>query len=65
MNCKLADFGLARYLYSDQVELLSTWRTTAPEVLNEKPYDERADTFSFGTQFLFLDLCSSVSYYGL
>ena len=29
--------------------MLSTWRTTAPEVLNEKPYDERADTFSFGT----------------
>uniref|UniRef100_A0A6B2L0F3 Protein kinase domain-containing protein n=1 Tax=Arcella intermedia TaxID=1963864 RepID=A0A6B2L0F3_9EUKA len=50
VNCKIADFGLAQFVYSPATEPLLTWQWLAPEVLSTQKisYDERSDIFSFG-----------------
>lgn len=48
---KIADFGVARILAESGGHMTAetgTYRWMAPEVIEHKPYDERADVFSFG-----------------
>lgn len=48
---KIADFGVARILVEGGGHMTAetgTYRWMAPEVIEHKPYDERADVFSFG-----------------
>ncbi|KAF1317253.1 Tkl protein kinase, partial [Globisporangium splendens] len=51
LNAKLSDFGISRECTIDDTHLtvgIGTSFWIAPEVLLGKPYDERADVFSFG-----------------
>ncbi|CAD6212968.1 unnamed protein product [Miscanthus lutarioriparius] len=47
---KIADFGVSRNpsQEGDMTAESGTYRWMAPEVINHKPYDHRADIFSFG-----------------
>lgn len=47
---KIADFGVARMIESSghMTAETGTYRWMAPEVIEHKPYDEKADVFSFG-----------------
>ncbi|KAI8469236.1 MAG: kinase-like domain-containing protein [Monoraphidium minutum] len=47
---KIADFGVARIIESSghMTAETGTYRWMAPEVIEHKPYDEKADVFSFG-----------------
>ncbi|GFR45868.1 hypothetical protein Agub_g7320 [Astrephomene gubernaculifera] len=47
---KIADFGVARVIESTghMTAETGTYRWMAPEVIEHKPYDEKADVFSFG-----------------
>lgn len=47
---KVSDFGAARVRSSAHIETarIGTCRWMAPEVLRQRPHDERADAFSFG-----------------
>ncbi|GLC45485.1 hypothetical protein PLESTM_001740800 [Pleodorina starrii] len=47
---KIADFGVARVIASSgcMTAETGTYRWMAPEVIEHKPYDEKADVFSFG-----------------
>ncbi|GLI63196.1 hypothetical protein VaNZ11_006095 [Volvox africanus] len=47
---KIADFGVARVIATsgDMTAETGTYRWMAPEVIEHKPYDEKADVFSFG-----------------
>ncbi|KAI8470540.1 MAG: kinase-like domain-containing protein [Monoraphidium minutum] len=47
---KIADFGVARMIESNghMTAETGTYRWMAPEVIEHKPYDEKADVFSFG-----------------
>ncbi|GIL93113.1 hypothetical protein Vretifemale_20566 [Volvox reticuliferus] len=47
---KIADFGVARVIESSgcMTAETGTYRWMAPEVIEHKPYDEKADVFSFG-----------------
>ncbi|WVZ87779.1 hypothetical protein U9M48_034364 [Paspalum notatum var. saurae] len=46
---KIADFGVSRYpsREGDMTAETGTYRWMAPEVINHKPYDHRADVFSY------------------
>ncbi|CAL5029148.1 unnamed protein product [Urochloa decumbens] len=46
---KIADFGVSRHpsQEGDMTAETGTYRWMAPEVINHKPYDQRADVFSF------------------
>ncbi|XP_072972628.1 serine/threonine-protein kinase STY8-like isoform X2 [Typha angustifolia] len=46
---KVADFGVARFQSQngDMTAETGTYRWMAPEVINHKPYDHKADVFSF------------------
>ncbi|CAN6269849.1 unnamed protein product [Urochloa humidicola] len=46
---KIADFGVSRHpsQEGDMTAETGTYRWMAPEVINHKPYDHRADVFSF------------------
>lgn len=49
-DLKVADFGLAQH-FSENQQLTEKWGTPtyiAPEILNEMPYNEKADIFSLG-----------------
>eukprot|EP00775_Hariotina_reticulata_P007213 gene7213-7427_t len=47
---KIADFGVARMIETNghMTAETGTYRWMAPEVIEHKPYDEKADVFSFG-----------------
>lgn len=47
---KIADFGVARVMESagTMTAETGTYRWMAPEVIEHKPYNEKADVFSFG-----------------
>ncbi|GBF88923.1 hypothetical protein Rsub_01422 [Raphidocelis subcapitata] len=47
---KIADFGVARTIEASghMTAETGTYRWMAPEVIEHKPYDEKADVFSFG-----------------
>jgi serine/threonine protein kinase len=47
---KIADFGVARIIEQSghMTAETGTYRWMAPEVIEHKPYDEKADVFSFG-----------------
>jgi serine/threonine protein kinase len=47
---KIADFGVARMIEANghMTAETGTYRWMAPEVIEHKPYDEKADVFSFG-----------------
>lgn len=47
---KIADFGVARVIETTghMTAETGTYRWMAPEVIEHKPYDEKADVFSFG-----------------
>ncbi|GIL50268.1 hypothetical protein Vafri_6477 [Volvox africanus] len=47
---KIADFGVARVISTsgEMTAETGTYRWMAPEVIEHKPYDEKADVFSFG-----------------
>ncbi|XP_031742701.1 serine/threonine-protein kinase STY8-like [Cucumis sativus] len=47
---KVADFGVARVLAQSGVMTAETgtYRWMAPEVIEHKPYDHKADVYSFG-----------------
>jgi serine/threonine protein kinase len=47
---KIADFGVARMIETSghMTAETGTYRWMAPEVIEHKPYDEKADVFSFG-----------------
>ena len=47
---KIADFGVARIIAGSghMTAETGTYRWMAPEVIEHKPYDEKADVFSFG-----------------
>lgn len=46
---KIADFGVARIIGSGHMTAeTGTYRWMAPEVIEHRPYDEKADVFSFG-----------------
>lgn len=47
---KIADFGVARIIETNghMTAETGTYRWMAPEVIEHKPYDEKADVFSFG-----------------
>lgn len=47
---KIADFGVARIIECNghMTAETGTYRWMAPEVIEHKPYDEKADVFSFG-----------------
>jgi len=49
-HIKVSDFGLARTKATSQhaYTQVGTWGWMAPEVLDNKPYDEKADVYSFG-----------------
>lgn len=46
---KVADFGVARFesQHGDMTAETGTYRWMAPEVINHRPYDNKADVFSF------------------
>jgi len=46
---KIADFGVSRHRSQegDMTSETGTYRWMAPEVINHKPYDQKADVFSF------------------
>ena len=47
-HIKVSDFGLARTKSADPARtLVGTYAWMAPEVLEQRPYDERADVYSF------------------
>ena len=47
-HIKVSDFGLARTKSADGARtLVGTYAWMAPEVLEQKPYDERADVYSY------------------
>jgi hypothetical protein len=47
-HIKVSDFGLARTKSADGARtLVGTYAWMAPEVLEQRPYDERADVYSF------------------
>lgn len=48
-NVKIADFGVARIIEASghMTAETGTYRWMAPEVIEHKPYDEKADVFSF------------------
>jgi serine/threonine protein kinase len=50
MQVKIADFGVARMIEANghMTAETGTYRWMAPEVIEHKPYDEKADVFSFG-----------------
>jgi serine/threonine protein kinase/predicted GNAT family N-acyltransferase len=52
---KIGDFGLAYFTDSNRRTVRGvdgTWQYMAPEVLDKKPYDSKADIFSMGCIFL-------------
>lgn len=57
-NVKMCDFGFARAVENDQASrqrtmtMLGTPYYSAPEILLGKPYDFKADVFSFGVLVL-------------
>jgi serine/threonine protein kinase len=50
LQVKIADFGVARLIDKDSVMTAETgtYRWMAPEVIEHKAYDSKADVFSFG-----------------
>ena len=50
LHVKIADFGVARLIDKDSVMTAETgtYRWMAPEVIEHKAYDSKADIFSFG-----------------
>jgi len=54
---KIADFGISKYNDQPLTNDLGTNRYAAPELLDNKPYDEKADLWSLGC--IIQDLCSS------
>lgn len=50
LQVKIADFGVARMIETSghMTAETGTYRWMAPEVIEHKPYDEKADVFSFG-----------------
>jgi serine/threonine protein kinase len=50
LQVKIADFGVARMIETNghMTAETGTYRWMAPEVIEHKPYDEKADVFSFG-----------------
>jgi serine/threonine protein kinase len=51
---KVADFGLAKSLHTYAKTNCGTIGYVAPEVLQNRPYSEKADVYSFGVgKFLF------------
>lgn len=50
LQVKIADFGVARMIEANghMTAETGTYRWMAPEVIEHKPYDEKADVFSFG-----------------
>jgi len=61
-NLKITDFGFARKYFKDDKEQMKTAIGTAqyaaPEILAQKPYDEKVDIFSMGVM-LFIALAGS------
>eukprot|EP00029_Vermamoeba_vermiformis_P011934 TRINITY_DN673_c0_g1_i1.p1 TRINITY_DN673_c0_g1~~TRINITY_DN673_c0_g1_i1.p1 ORF type:complete len:786 (+),score=10.78 TRINITY_DN673_c0_g1_i1:62-2419(+) len=49
-RAKVSDFGTARFLHSSSAAntVIGTFGFIAPEVLQESPYTEKADVYSFG-----------------
>lgn len=48
-NAKICDFGLSRYVTTDQtMTFCGTPYWTAPEVIRQEPYTHKADVFSYG-----------------
>ena len=50
-HIKVSDFGLARTKAASSTQpqtQVGTWAWMAPEVLEQKPYDEKADVYSYG-----------------
>ena len=48
-HIKVSDFGLARTKANSSTQTqVGTWAWMAPEVLEQKPYDEKADVYSYG-----------------
>lgn len=48
-NAKICDFGLSRYMKTDQtMTFCGTPYWTAPEIIRQEPYTEKADVYSYG-----------------
>lgn len=48
-HIKVSDFGLARTKANSSTQTqVGTWAWMAPEVLEQRPYDEKADVYSYG-----------------
>ncbi|OQR98125.1 protein kinase [Achlya hypogyna] len=56
LRAKVADFGIARQVTEESMtNAVGTYRWTAPEVLEGKHYNEKADIYSFAMVLLELD----------
>ena len=64
MQVKIADFGVARMIEANghMTAETGTYRWMAPEVIEHKPYDEKADVFSFGVVLWELLTCKVSSW---
>jgi len=47
-NLKIGDFGLAKQVMNSTKEKAGTWHYMAPELLNNHPYNHKADVWSLG-----------------
>ncbi|GMI48845.1 hypothetical protein TrCOL_g5988 [Triparma columacea] len=48
-NAKMCDFGLSRYIKTDKtMTFCGTPYWTAPEIIRQEPYTEKADVYSYG-----------------
>mmetsp|Transcript_16900 Transcript_16900/g.27940 ORF Transcript_16900/g.27940 Transcript_16900/m.27940 type:complete len:704 (+) Transcript_16900:207-2318(+) len=60
MNAKITDFGLSRFKMNQYISgshgLRGTYGWMAPEIIEKKPFTEKADCWSYGV--LLLELCT-------
>ena len=48
-NAKICDFGLSRYIKNDKtMTFCGTPYWTAPEIIRQEAYTEKADVYSYG-----------------
>lgn len=54
---KICDFGISRLMTAEEQSLthgIGTQKYMAPEIINEEPYDEKVDVYSFGVLVYFI-----------